>query len=201
MSTRKTLCRAILAASLFTAGLIPASAHAVVAGPSASGKTDMTVTMPEYIVLRYYDKISLTFTSASAATAKGDKSFEATWTGGDATLNADVTLPDELGAATRKIKLQNAWAIAGLSPSGTASVTIEGTDLTKKDNSGSAVSTIGVENWTVSDGTSESNAITTTLRGVSGGAKKGDVNMSLNFKNTTMSGDHTGTFTITVQTI
>jgi len=134
MSTRKTLSRIILAASLFTAGLIPASAHAVVATQSASGKTDMTVTMPEYIVLRYYDNISLTFTGASGATSKGNKSFEATWTGSDATLDANVALPDELGAITRNIKLQNAWAIAGLSPSGTASVKITGTNLTKKDD-------------------------------------------------------------------
>jgi methionine-rich copper-binding protein CopC len=201
MSTRKTLSRIILAESLFTAGLIPASAHAVVATQSASGKTDMTVTMPEYIVLRYYDNISLTFTGASGATSKGNKSFEATWTGSDATLDANVALPDELGAITRNIKLQNAWAIAGLSPSGTASVKITGTNLTKKDDKGTEISVIEVTNWTVSDGKNNADEITTTLRGVAGAVNKGDVNMVLNFANTTMSGDHSGTFTITVQTI
>ncbi|NTW70338.1 MAG: hypothetical protein HGB23_10935, partial [Chlorobiaceae bacterium] len=44
--------------------------------------------------------------------------------------------------------------------------------------------------------------VTTLLRGVTGQTQTvGDVNMTLNFGNTTESGAHAGSFTITAQTI
>lgn len=46
MTIKATLSRAIIGAGLLAAGFISSSAHA--------GTTTMTVTVPEYIVLRFY---------------------------------------------------------------------------------------------------------------------------------------------------
>ncbi|MDT9547404.1 MAG: hypothetical protein HQ516_03020 [Chlorobium sp.] len=202
MTIKNTLSRAIIGASLLTAGLTPANASAVVAaGQSASGTTTMTVTMPEYIVLRYYSSIALNFTASSSTTGGASEAMSIKWTvdEGDTTLAANIADPTELGVSPRKIKLQNVWAIAGLSPSGTATVKIEGTDLTKQN--GNEQSTIGVTDWTVASGKTTGEEITTNLRGIAGGVTKGDVNMTMDFAKTSMSGDHKGSFTITVQTI
>ncbi|TCD47424.1 hypothetical protein [Chlorobium sp. N1] len=198
MTIRKTLSRAIIGATLIAAGFAPSSANASV---SASGTTNMNVTVPEYIVLRYYSNINLAFTASSSSSASGDKAFEATWSGSDGVaFNAEIAAPEAISPATRKVTLSNVWSVAGLSPSGTASVAIEGSNLTQ--GSGEALSTIGVKDWKVSTSTvSAASSITTTLRGISGGATTGNVSMTLDFSETTRSGAHTGTFTITAETI
>ncbi|HCD35498.1 MAG TPA: hypothetical protein DEQ23_00440 [Chlorobium sp.] len=200
MSIKKTLSRVIFGATLLATGIAPANAHAVVAaGQSATGTTTMTVTMPEYIVLRYYQNINLNFTASSSTTV--DKSFEATLgTDGTVTYNADIAEAASLGSLTKNVTLNNVWSIAGLSPSGTAKVSITGTSLT--NGSGEDKSTIGASKWQVSASDAKADeTITTSLRGSNGGANRGNVIMDLDFSKTTKSGAHTGTFTITAQTI
>ncbi|KZK74528.1 MAG: hypothetical protein A3K90_05240 [Pelodictyon luteolum] len=197
MSTRKTISRIILAASIFAAGLAPASANAAV---TTTGTTTMTVTMPEYIVLRYYKNINLNFTASSSATGIDEaKTFDAKLgPDGAVSYDAEIAGATALGSAKKTVTLNNVWSIAGLSPSGTAKVAIEGTDMTNADNK----STIGASNWKVSSsGVSADKVITTALRGAGGAATSGNVIMDLDFGSTTKSGAHTGTFTLSVETI
>ncbi|ABB23962.1 hypothetical protein [Pelodictyon luteolum] len=203
MTTKSTLSRVILCAALLAAGALPQTAYADrgESGESVSGTTNLKVVMPEYIVLHYYSDIQLSFTAASSAESDGTLSpLTASWTtateGGEV-FDANITSAAEAGDATRAITLKNVWSIAGLSPSGEARVSITGTDLEKDDSS----SKIDTEDWKVAVGSNAGKSIETDLRGISGKQTKGDVKMTLNFANTTESGEHDGSFTITAITI
>ena len=191
-----------LAAALLGTCVMPSSAKAVV---SQSGVTNVTVSMPEYLVLHYYSDVALNFSATSASSSQKGSELSATWTTlGDteAKLEASAT---EVGPSSANVTLKNAWAIAGLSSSGTATVSITGTNFTST-RSGST-SQIGVSDYALASSNGVSGAvsgstITTQLRGVSGQTQtRGDVNMKLDFSKTTESGAHSGTFTITAQTI
>ncbi len=163
--------------------------------------------MPEYIVLHYYSGINLNFTATSANTSEASSTLTPTWTAtGDSvqTLAASAT---EVGPATMNVTLKNAWAIAGLSSAGTATVAITGTDFSATRSTSSSIIAASDYQVASSQGVGASDkagaaSITTYLRGVSGQTQTvGDVKMKLNFSNTTESGAHKGTFTITATTI
>lgn len=203
MTTKSTLARVILSAALLAAGILPKAAYADsdYSGESVSGTTNLKVVMPEYIVLHYYSDIQLSFTAASSAESNGSLSpLTASWTtsteGGEV-FDANITGTAEAGDASRDITLKNVWSIAGLSPSGEARVSITGTDLEKDDSS----SKIDTADWKVAVGSNAGRSIDTELRGISGSQTKGDVKMKLDFSDTTESGEHDGSFTITAVTI
>jgi hypothetical protein len=192
----------VLGAALTGIGAMPSSARAAV---SQSGVTAVTVTMPEYLVLHYYSDVSLNFSAASASKGASSSPLSATWTtlgDRDETLDASAT---EVGPSSVSITLKNAWAVAGLSNSGTATVSITGTNFTST-RSGST-SQIGVSDYALANtngvsGAVSGSTITTQLRGVSGQTRTaGDVEIKLDFLKTTESGAHAGIFAITAQTI
>jgi hypothetical protein len=181
---------------------MPSSAKSAVI---QSGTTTVTVTMPEYLVLHYYSDVALNFSATSASKPASSSPFSATWTTlGDREEMLDAAA-SEVGPTSANITLKNAWAIAGLSNSGTATVSITGTNFTstksgstsKIDVSGYALASTNGVSGAVSGST-----ITTQLRGVNGQTQTtGDVKMKLDFTNTIESGAHAGSFTITAQTI
>ncbi|NTW68807.1 MAG: hypothetical protein HGB23_03025 [Chlorobiaceae bacterium] len=203
MRNNKAIRTIALGAALL--GLCSISPSANAAPVSQSGTTTTTVTMPEYMVLHYYSAVALNFSATSSSASQTGSPLSATWTTlGDTstTLAASAT---EVGPSSAKITLKNAWAIAGLSSSGTATVSITGTDFSATRVG--STSKIGVTGYGLASTNGVSGAVsgatvTTLLRGVTGQTQTvGDVNMTLNFGNTTESGAHAGSFTITAQTI
>jgi hypothetical protein len=198
---------AIAATLLATAA--PVSAMA--ATQSVSGSSTVTVSVPDVIILDYFTKINLglagqaekhdhgTYSQADLGT--GDQSFE-----GRGALSSDNLT--EAGSALLKgsdvnLTLRNVWAVRGFSSTGNAKVSITGpTTLTQESGS----SSIGVSKLQVMvDGEKAENAATsvnTTLKGIQkSNAVMGDILMGLNFTNTSVAGDYTGTVTITAVTM
>ena len=185
--------------------LASASDESYSASVSKSGRSTVTVKMPEYLVLHYYSAVALNLSATSSGESQSGAALSATWTTlGDTsqTLAASAT---EVGPLSITVTLKSAWAIAGFSKSGTATVSITGTDfLATRAGSTSKISVSGYTLASRNGATGEvsGSTITMKLRGVTGQPESvGDVKMNLNFRDTTESGDHTGSFTITAQTI
>jgi len=172
---------------------------------SKSGKSTVTVRMPEYLVLHYYSAVALNFSASSSSTSQSGSALSATWTTLGDTSQTFAASTTEVGPQSVNITLKNAWAIAGLSKSGTATVSITGTDFSA--TRAGSTSRIGVTSYTLAStngvsGTVSGSTITMKLRGVTSQTQSvGDVRMNLDFMDTTESGDHVGSFTITAQTI
>jgi hypothetical protein len=208
MFNSKTLRTLAIAASLFAAGA-PASASA--ATQTASGAATVTVTVPDVIILDYFTSISLALAGqtegkdhgaySQASIAGGDQSFAGTGSLTTSTL-ADASSAGLKGSDVT-MTMKNAWAVRGWSTTGKATVSVTGpTTLTKASTS----STIGVSKVQVMvDGalaSTASNSISADLKGIQkANATMGDVLMSLNFSNTSVSGDYTGAITITAVTM
>jgi len=197
-----------IAATLLAAG-IPASASA--ATQSASGTSVLTVTVPDVIILDYFTSVNLGLagqteshdhgTYAQANIGGGDQSFDGTGALTSGTL-ADATAAALKGSDVT-LTMKNMWAVRGFSTSGKATVSVNGpATLTKSGTS----SSIGVSKLQVmldgADASSASNSISANLKGLQkANATMGDVLMSLNFTNTSVSGDYTGSITITAVTM
>jgi hypothetical protein len=197
-----------IAATLLAAG-IPASASA--ATQSASGTSVLTVTVPDVIILDYFTSVNLGLagqteshdhgTYAQANIGGGDQSFNGTGALTSGTL-ADATAAALKGSDVT-LTMKNMWAVRGFSTSGKATVSVNGpATLTKSGTS----SSIGVSKLQVmldgADASSASNSISANLKGLQkANATMGDVLMSLNFTNTSVSGDYTGSITITAVTM
>ncbi|NTU45160.1 MAG: hypothetical protein HGA99_10345 [Chlorobiaceae bacterium] len=203
MKNSKSLRTLALGAALLGLSVMPSS---VMAAPvSQSGTTTTTVTMPEYLVLHYYSAVALNFSATSSSASQTGSPLSATWTTLGDTSTTLAASASEVGPTSANITLKNAWAIAGLSSSGTATVSITGTDFSATRVG--STSKIGVTGYGLASTNGVSGAVTgatvtTLLRGVTGQTQTvGDVKMTLNFSNTTESGAHAGSFTITAQTI
>jgi hypothetical protein len=197
-----------IAATLLAAG-IPASASA--ATQSASGTSVLTMTVPDVIILDYFTSVNLGLagqteshdhgTYAQANIGGGDQSFDGTGALTSGTL-ADATAAALKGSDVT-LTMKNMWAVRGFSTSGKATVSVNGpATLTKSGTS----SSIGVSKLQVmldgADASSASNSISANLKGLQkANATMGDVLMSLNFTNTSVSGDYTGSITITAVTM
>jgi hypothetical protein len=207
MKNLKSIRSLALGAALLGVCGIPSAAQAVPSVESQSGKTNVTVTMPEYLVLHYYSDVALNFSATSSSVAQsGGSTLTPTWSTslGDTTHNLAASAT-EVGPSSVNITLKNAWAIAGLSRSGTATVSITGTDFSAtREGSKSKIDVSGYALATASgvSGAASGSSITALLRGVAGQTPTvGDVKMRLGFSNTTEAGAHSGSFTITAQTI
>lgn len=197
-----------LGAALLVAG-IPTTSDA--ATQTASGTSKVTVVVPDVIILDYFTRINLGLSGQSEQLDHG--TYEQTGiSGGDQEITGTgalttSALADASSAALRgasiTINLRNVWAIRGFSPTGKATVSVTGpTTLTKALTS----STIGVTKLQVMvDGalaSTASNSISANLNGVQKvDSTTGDVLMGLNFTNTYVSGDYTGTITISAVTL
>jgi hypothetical protein len=172
---------------------------------STSGTTNVTVNVPEFIVLHYYSSIALTFTTPDTeALNQGSNSMNVAWDGttsnGSSLVAGNLmTAKLELDGNKTNVKLNNVWAVRGFSKSGNA--TVEITLPNSKMVLGS--SEIGISNAKVTDGTSTDSSITTKLNGITkSGATIGGVQMDLDFSKTSLSGTHTGgQYMITATTI
>ena len=189
-----------LAATLFAAGA-PAIAGA------ATGQATVTVTVPSMIILDYFSKINLGLASqdekydhVTYSKTGVDATGEQTVEGSEALTSGTLAKASSaaLNGGDVTLSMKNAWAVRGFSSNGTATVNVSGPE--SLTNAKASTSTIAVKKLQVSDGKTSSNSITTALSGI-GKATMGDLIMSLNFGNTTVSGDYTGTITITATAI
>jgi hypothetical protein len=201
-----------IAAAIFAAGA-PSSAQAVVAAStqSTSGISTVTMTVPDVIILDYFNNINLGL-AGQAEGHKHDLYSKSNIGGSDQTIDGTGklttdTLSDANLAALKgsdiNLTLKNAWAVRGFSNSGKATVSIDGDGTLKK---ASSTSTIGVSKLLVMvDGAAAGSAaksVEANLKGIQkANATLGDVVMGLNFSGTSSSGDYTGTFTITAVTM
>ena len=169
---------------------------------STSGTTNVSVRVPEFIVLHYYSDITLNFdTPTSEAIDEGTNSVDADWNGnaeGDE-LDANSLMNASIDGTKTSVKLNNVWAVRGFSTSGNARVEVTVPSNTLKNGS----SAITMSNVKVSDNAQSGSSITTKLNGISQNrVTTGNIEMDLDFSKTTRSGSHTGgQYTITATTI
>jgi hypothetical protein len=174
---------------------------------STSGTTNVTVTVPEFIMLHYYSAITLNFAAPAAeALNEGSNSIDVSWDGnasnGEELAEANLmNAALEITGSKTTVKLPNVWAVRGFSGSGTAKVEIS--IPAGKGTMSASGSEIVVSNLKVSDNVSTGSSITTKLDGISKSrATFGSVEMDLDFSNTSRSGLHSGAqYTITATTI
>ncbi len=171
---------------------------------SASGTTNVSVRVPEFIVLHYFSAITMNFDAPAAESLnEGSDDVNADWNGAtdgnglDAQSLMSASL--ELDGTATTLKLQNVWAVRGFSTSGNAKITITAANDTMSNGD----SRIKVSNIKVSDGAQSGSSITTKLNGIAKDrATTGGIEMDLDFSNTTRAGSHTGAqYTITATTI
>jgi hypothetical protein len=204
---KKTLFVLALVAVAMTMGTTTASAQ-------ATGTTDLTVSIPDLVILYYYDTVSVSIDAEALAALAGDTVFAnpeldeiLAVTGGTTSasalessgdLTADLAIsPTSTGLSNATLTLQNAWAVRGLS-----SFSYEaGIALGATPNLTNGGSVIGVSNPAInvgggSYGTSNVNVPVSGL----GTPTNGNVQLTLDLSTVTLSGDHssTGTYTITV---
>jgi hypothetical protein len=214
MSLTKTLGRFIYGAAIIGTSFASSTAMAdnnegrPQGNGLSSGKavTNIIVNVPEVMILHYYDTLTLDFSAAGETINQGGKDFDISWQGG--TYDGGLTESNsalKAGAIASgdkvDITLQNAWAIRGFSNNGKASVSITSTaPRLNKDNK----SYIGLDKFFVGyKGGTTGSSVVVPLRGLSASkATSGDVGMTLNFAETTLSGRHSGgSFTLEAKTI
>jgi len=186
----------IIAALLLTGLSSPAFAA------STCGTTNVAVNVPECIVLHYYSAITMNFDAPAAeAIDEGSNDIDASWNGSTSgsQLDAATLMNASIEAGRTSVRLQNVWAVRGFSTSGNALVEVTVPSSTLKQGS----SEITMSNVRVGDNSSSGRSITTRLNGISKDrATVGNIEMDLDFSNTTRSGSHTGgEYTITATTI
>lgn len=195
-----------LAATLLAAGA-PSSAQAA----QASGSSTVTVTVPDVIILDFFKSINLGLASQTEEHDHG--TYEQTGIrGGDQEVSATGALTTNslvdantalLQGSDVTLTLKNVWAVRGFSSNGKATVSVTGPEtLTNESTS----STIGVSKLLVMvDGAKAADAkqsITANLNGIQkSSATLGDVLLGLNFSRTTVSGNYSGTITISAVTL
>lgn len=180
----------LLATSFLLAGLT-APLHSA---NSATGLTDVSVNLPNIIILHYLDSVALTFT-ATADTAILETDVTGSGALGDLTVAGGLTSGsltaagiDGVDLSAVSVTINNAYAVRGLSALGDASVSnaITTADATKGG------STVSLSNPGVS-------ASTITLGGLSrANAVFGNVTFDVDLSSAIESGNHTGAqYTIT----
>ena len=169
---------------------------------STSGTTNVSVRVPEFIVLHYYSNITLNFdTPTSEAIDEGNNSVAVDWNGNSngSELDANSLMNASIDGTKTSVKLSNVWAVRGFSKSGNARVEVS-VPSDKMQNGSSAIT---MSNVKVSDNAQSGSSITTKLNGISKSkASTGNIEMDLDFSKTTRSGSHSGgQYTITATTI
>ncbi len=179
---------------LITSALLAGLAAPLHSATAATGLTDVSVNLPNIIILHYLDSVALTFT-ATADTSVVETNVTGsgplgalTVAGGLTTGSLSVAGIDSVNLSAVPVTINNAYAIRGLSASGDASVSnvITTADATKGG------STVTLSNPGVS-------AATITLGGLGGAnAVFGNVTFDVDLSAATESGNHTGAqYTIT----
>jgi len=200
--TTASKIKSLIAATLLTIAMAtPATAA------TTSGTTNVTVTVPEFIILHFYSSVTLNFaTPDSEALNEGSNSVDAAWDGttSGGTDLAEANLMNaalELDGSKTTVKLSNVWAVRGFSRNGNAKVEVSvPAGKAVMSNEGSEIS---ITNVKVGDNTGTGSSITTKLNGITrNNATFGNIEMDLDFSRTSRSGLHTGAqYTITATTI
>lgn len=157
---KKTL--AILALGALLTAPLSKTGNAAVEGVTASGNTDISVTLPPIIILHYISEVSLSFTDISTSVDEGAGSWDIAWTDAASNVSGELTsaLLDDAttepdGKTTFNITLPNVWAVRGYSSSGTASLLIEEGNTTLENGQ----SEIVLSDFSVSDDEPELNGL------------------------------------------
>ena len=205
---KNTILRKLALATALLAAGAPATAGAA---QTATGSSTVTVTVPDVIILDYFSSINLALagqteshehsTYSQSAIASGDQSFNGT--GYLATANLATASAAALNGSDVTLTMQNVWAVRGFSSTGKATVSVTGPGSLTKSSSNSSIAVSKLQVMVDGAATSTANnSITTNLNGIQkANATMGDVIMGLNFTNTSLSGDYTGSITITAVTI
>ncbi|MBM3162521.1 MAG: hypothetical protein FJZ79_04235 [Chlorobi bacterium] len=203
MNTKFPISRLTFFSALFLAVL---SMPSPASGATKTGSTTVSITLPDCIILHYYSALNLRFEDYSQAVDEGGGgSWNVQWSGaadGGSQLSAS-TIQDVL-PGTVAMTIPNVWAIRGLSPTGTAKVTIS--VVNNQMLSGSSKITIlsGAGQTRIDDNAGHSGtSINTSLNGLTtSSATIGNVRMTLDFSQTNMAGTHSGgQYKITAETI
>lgn len=183
------------------AALSPATAEA------QSGQTNLTLTMPNIIVLHYFSTVAVDIDTATLQAyldyADVTSADEGNGTGSNNfTVDLDITggtgLTDPTGdIAALMLTLQNAWAVRALGPNGnTTQVAVTNSASLAHATSGS----ITINSSEVQTGATGWGANAAFAPPGLVNAQAGDVRLSLDLTNATLSGDYAGTYTISVTT-
>jgi hypothetical protein len=169
------------------------------AAQAVTGSTNLTIIVPEFIVLYY--PTALTITLADVGTAATPTAL---MTGTEA---ADVVTPVTLDdgddgdkySATKALTINNVWAVRGLTPTGTVKVAITpatAIDLTHSVDNTKKI-TIPANGLKVadSDNTTGGANITTALNGMT--AVPGNIKMTLNMSSLNATGAKSGSYSAT----
>ncbi|NTV98363.1 MAG: hypothetical protein HGA70_04295 [Chlorobiaceae bacterium] len=169
---------------------------AAVSAATRTGTTNVSIVLPDLIILHYYSALNLTFEQYSQSVNEGSAgTYNVQWTGTTDSGTAMTTsaIQDVL-PGTVSMTIPNVWAVRGLSPSGNAQVSIS--VLNSQLSSGTSRVNIvtGSGNTEINDNAGHSGSnITTALNGITAAnATIGNVKMTLDFSQTTLAGAHTG---------
>lgn len=172
---------------------------------SAVGTTNISIELPDLIILHYYSGLTLNFEEFSSSEDLGSAEFDVPWNG-EAESTSELTeentgldLPDRVS-----LQLPNVWAIRGLSPSGNAKVSISVKNKVLTSGPSRVIIEEGEGNIQIEDNEGHSGTtINTSLKGIATSeATVGNVRITLNFSETTRAGLHTGgQYKITAETI
>ena len=172
---------------------------------STVGTTNISIELPDLIILHYYSGLTLNFEEFSSSIDRGSADFDVQWNGeaeSSSELNEENTKLDLPDLVT--LKLPNVWAIRGLSPSGSAKVSIALNNNILTSGTSRIIIEEGEGNIEIEDNQGHSGtSINTSLKGIAGSeATIGNVRITLNFSETTKAGLHTGgQYKITAETI
>ena len=185
--------------------LHPVKAEELSRPRSTVGTTNISIALPDLIILHYYSGLTLNFEEFSSAEDKGAAEFDVQWDGQAESSselseeNTALDLPDRVS-----LQLPNVWAIRGLSPSGNAKVSISLNNNVLISGPSRIIIEEGEGNIQIEDNEGHSGtSINTSLKGIAASeATIGNVRITLNFSETTRAGFHTGgQYKITAETI
>lgn len=170
----------LLTTSILLAGLA-APLHSTTA---AEGATSVSIDLPNIIILHYLKNVDLNFTSKDLSVAEKGVSYTGDF--GSVSLDGNVQAGSLSGVAKIDkpvhVLIKNAYAVRGLSPSGSANVAGKITSE-KAENDGSIIKLVKLN----------VSADKIALKGLAlSKAVSGDVDFYLDLSDATKSGDHTG---------
>jgi len=204
MNRKGFLCILLLAtvSFVFTNAI---EANAPKKSQTSVGTTNISIALPDLIILHYYSGLTLNFEEFSSSIDRGSADFDVQWNGDAESSselneeNTELDLPDLVS-----LQLPNVWAIRGLSPSGSAKVSIALNNNILTSGTSRIIIEEGEGNIEIEDNQGHSGtSINTSLKGIAGSeATIGNVRITLNFSETTRAGLHTGgQYKITAETI
>ncbi|NTW55656.1 MAG: hypothetical protein HGB20_01265 [Chlorobiaceae bacterium] len=168
----------------------------IVSAATKTGTTNVSIVLPDLVILHYYSALNLTFEQYTQSVNEGSGgTYNVQWSGTTDSGNTMTTSSlQNVLPGTVSMTIPSVWAVRGLSPSGNAQVSIS--VLNSQLVSGNSKVTIltGTGNTEINDNAGHSGtSITTALKGITAAnATIGNVKMTLDFSQTTLAGAHSG---------